>query len=63
MKIGKVLVRAPRDELTAADLDGGMMLSHLTIKFSNGAMWQFDVPRQARKDVRAVARELARTLE
>lgn len=60
MKIGsQVLARAPRAEITSAEFDQGMLLSHLTIEFSNGARWPFDVPRQAKKPARAVARILS----
>lgn len=63
MKIDNtVLARAPRAELTTAELDEGVLLSHLTIGFSDGVWWQFDVPRQARKDARAVARALRGTV-
>ncbi|HET8977050.1 MAG TPA: hypothetical protein VFN87_02770 [Solirubrobacteraceae bacterium] len=62
MKIGdKVLARAPRAEITSAELDQGALLSHLTIGFLNGASWQFDVPRQAKKPAQAVARALGGT--
>jgi hypothetical protein len=59
MKIGNnVLARAPKAEVMSAELDEGVLLSHLAIEFSNGARWQFDVPRQAKKSAREVARAL-----
>ena len=64
MKIGNnVLARAPRAEVTSAELDEGVLLSHLTVEFSNGARWQFDVPRQGKKSAREVARALDGTVD
>jgi hypothetical protein len=64
MKIGsEVLARAPRADVTSAGLDQGVLLSHLTIEFSNGVSWRFDVPRQAEKPARAVVRALGGTLD
>lgn len=59
MKIGdEVLARAPRGEVASAELDEGKLLSHLTIAFTNGAAWQFDIPAQAKKSARSVVHAL-----
>ncbi len=60
MKIGdEVLARVPRSEIAAVDWDGGLMLSHLKIAFANGVLWEFDIPRQAKKTAEAFVRVLA----
>lgn len=59
MKISEeVLARAPRTDVASAELDEGKLLSHLGIAFTNGAVWQFDVPAQGRKSARSVVRAL-----
>lgn len=63
MKVGdEVLARAPRGEIAAAELDQGRLLSHLKITFTNGAIWQFDVPKQGKKTAQGVVRALGGTL-
>jgi hypothetical protein len=46
----EVLARAPREELTRVELDRGRPLSHLRLQFSNGTVWEFDVPKTAVKN-------------
>ncbi len=53
------LVRAPRSELASAELDEGAMVSHLRLRFADGRLWEFDVPRSDRKTARAVVAALA----
>ncbi len=55
----EVLGRVPRSEITAAELDEGFMLSHLTITFTNGVTWEFDIPKAAKKTAKAVTGALA----
>ena len=52
------LARAPRSELTSAELEEGRMLSHLRLRFANGLQWEFDVPRSNRQTARAVVAAL-----
>jgi len=60
MKIGnEVLARVPRTDVASAELDEGRLLSHLTIAFTNGSVWRFDIPSQARKTARDVVRVLS----
>ena len=53
------LVRAPRSELASAELEEGRMVSHLRLRFADGRLWEFDVP----KSDRATAREVVAVLE
>ena len=48
----QVLARAPRDELEVVALTEGKLLSHLRMQFTNGTVWQFDVPKIGRKRAR-----------
>lgn len=59
MKISdEVLARVPRAEVASAELDEGKLLSHLTIAFTNGTVWQFDIPSQGKKTAKSVVRAL-----
>jgi hypothetical protein len=63
MKVSsEVLVRAPRSEIASVELDEGRLLSHLTIAFTNGVRWQFDVPKQGKKTAQGLVRALGGTL-
>jgi hypothetical protein len=44
----EVLARAPRSEVTAATLDGGLV-PKLSITFADGSAWSMDVPRVVKK--------------
>jgi hypothetical protein len=46
MKISdQVLARRARAEISAAELKRGALISGLTIQFSDGSSWTFDVPK------------------
>jgi hypothetical protein len=46
MKItDQALARVPREELAAIELTDGKLHSHLRLQFTNGVVWDFDVPR------------------
>jgi hypothetical protein len=63
MKISdEVLASAPRAEVASADLDQGTLLSHLKIVFTGGVVWEFDIPKQAKKSAQAFTRALGGTL-
>jgi hypothetical protein len=63
MKISdEVLARVPRAEVASADLDQGVLLSHLKISFANGVIWHFDVPKQGKKTAQEVVRALGGTI-
>jgi hypothetical protein len=40
-----VLARRPRSDVALAELKGGVMASAVTIEFTDGDAWAFDVPR------------------
>jgi hypothetical protein len=50
----EVLARASRSELASVEWDEGRMVSHLKLSFSNGHLWEFDVPRTDKKTAKAV---------
>jgi hypothetical protein len=59
MKISnEVLVRVPRSEIAAAELDEGRLLSHLKLVFGDGATWEFDIPKANKKSAQALVRAL-----
>jgi hypothetical protein len=59
MKISdEVLARVPREEVSSVELDEGKLLSHLTIAFANGTVWQFDIPAQAKKTAKSLVHAL-----
>jgi hypothetical protein len=45
----EALARVPRSDIASSELDQGKLLSHLTIVFTNGVTWEFDVPKAAKK--------------
>jgi len=63
MKISdEVLARSPRTDVASAELDKGVMLSHLKIDFTNGVSWEFDVPKKDKKSAQEVVRALGGTI-
>jgi hypothetical protein len=54
----EVLARVPRSEIASVGWDGGMMLSHLTITFTDGGVWEFDVPKASKKTAEGVVKAL-----
>ncbi len=56
------LARAARSELDSAELEEGRMVSHLRLRFSNGRLWEFDIPKSDRQTARSVVAELERTV-
>ena len=57
----EVLARAPRAAVASADLDEGRLLSHLTIAFSDGVTWEFDIPKAAKKTAQGLVNALGGT--
>jgi hypothetical protein len=63
MKVSdEVLARAPRAEVTSAELDKGRLLSHLKIVFANGVNWEFDVPTKEKRSAERVVEALGGTI-
>lgn len=56
----RVLARAPLSELASVDFDEGRMVSHLSLRFENGTLWEFDVPRSDKRTAKAVVAALRR---
>lgn len=63
MKVGdEALARVARSEIASTELDQGKMLSHLTITFTSGVAWEFDIPKMAKKTAQELVRTLGGTL-
>jgi hypothetical protein len=54
----QALARAPREELEAVELKDGKLISHLRLQFSNGTVWEFDVPRIGKKNAKQLVTAL-----
>jgi hypothetical protein len=54
----QVLSRAPRDELQTVELKDGKLISHLRLQFTNGIVWEFDVPKIGRKHAKELVAAL-----
>jgi hypothetical protein len=57
----QVLARRGRSEIASIQVDGGALASRLTIQFSDGDEWLFDVPRVKARDARQFAETLGVT--
>jgi hypothetical protein len=55
-----VLARASRKQIASLSWEGGKMISHLAITFSNGVRWEFDVTKAAKSSAESVVRALGR---
>jgi len=59
MKVtAEALAHVPRTEIASTVLDQGKLLSHLTITFTNGTVWEFDVPKAAKKTAQGLVSAL-----
>ena len=54
----QALVRAPREELEAVELKDGKLISHLRLQFTNGTVWEFDVPKIGKKNAKQLVAAL-----
>ncbi|MFN2526394.1 MAG: hypothetical protein ABR505_09060 [Actinomycetota bacterium] len=59
----EVLGQVQRAQLTGSRLKKGKLVSILELDFSDGSAWEFDVPRQFRKDAEQVAQVLGSSIE
>lgn len=48
----QVLARASRDEVDAVALNDGKLVSHLRMQFTDGSVWEFDVPKIGKKNAK-----------
>ena len=51
----EVIAEAERSEIASAEVGGGTVACPLTISFTNGATWEYEVPRAAKKAAERVA--------
>jgi hypothetical protein len=58
----EALARVPREELEAVEMHDGKLVSVLTLRFTNGVVWEFDVPRTSKKAAREFVSALGGTL-
>ena len=56
------LATVPRSDVASCELDQGKLLSHLTIVFTNGVTWEFDIPKAAKKTAQGLVTALGGTL-
>jgi hypothetical protein len=49
---GEALARAPRADLETVELKDGKLIAHLRLQFSNGTVWEFDVPTIGKKNAK-----------
>jgi hypothetical protein len=54
----EVLARVPRDELEGIELQDGKLISVLKLRYTNGVVWEFDVPRTAKKNAKQLVAAL-----
>ena len=59
----EVLVTVPRSDLTGSTFQKGAIVSVFELDFQDGSSWQFDVPRQSRKDGEKMAQMLGSTIQ
>lgn len=63
MKVSdQVLARRMRAEISAAELKRGKLISGLTIQFSDGSGWSFDVPKANQRTATQIVEVLGGTI-
>lgn len=63
-KVGsEVIARAERENVTAAELDGGVLKAAMRFSFTDGGTWEFEVPKIYRKTAEQVVRALGGTVD
>ena len=45
----QALARVPREELEGVEMHDGKLISVLRLRFTNGVLWEFDIPRTSKK--------------
>jgi hypothetical protein len=55
----EVLARVPREELEGVELQDGKLISVLKLRYTNGVIWEFDVPRTSKKTASAFVAALS----
>jgi hypothetical protein len=59
----EALASVPREELESVELAPGKLISVLKLQFTNGTVWEFDVPRANTKNAKAFVTSLGGTVE
>ncbi|HEY2317079.1 MAG TPA: hypothetical protein VGH67_02185 [Solirubrobacteraceae bacterium] len=55
---GDALVRVPRSEVQSVAIQDGRLLSRLTLSFTNGTKWEFEIPRAHRRTAKGLVSAL-----
>ena len=56
--VGDALVKVPRGEVESVAMQDGRLLSQLTLSFTNGVKWEFEIPRAHRKTAKGLVSAL-----
>ena len=48
----QALARVPREELASVEMTDGKLVSVLCLRYVNGVVWEFDIPRTAKKSAK-----------
>jgi len=48
----EALARVDRGELDAIELKDGRLISYLRLQFTNGVIWEFDIPKVGKKNAK-----------
>jgi hypothetical protein len=57
-RLGEVLARVPRGDVASARVSPGFLRTNLTIRFTDGGTWEFEVSPLIRRPLVRVARAL-----
>ena len=55
---GDALVKVPRSAVESVAMQDGRLLSQLTLSFTNGVKWEFEIPRAHRKTAKGLVSAL-----
>lgn len=58
----ETLAGVPRSELHEVELHEGKMLSHLKLRFADGVLWEFDIPKVSKKSAKELVAGLGGTI-
>jgi hypothetical protein len=59
----EALASVPREELESVALAPGKLISVLKLQFTNGTVWEFDVPKVSTKSAKAFVTSLGGTID
>jgi hypothetical protein len=58
----QALARVPREELEGVEMHDGKLISVLRLRFTNGVLWEFDIPRTSKKGAKEFVAALGGTV-